>query len=103
MIILVDLDHTVSNSFWRDGMIGSVPWDSYHAASKDDKPFKNMVNLINSLSSIGYSIIGITGRTEKFRQLTLNWLIRYRVDIIELLMRPDDVFLKNAELKIKLV
>jgi hypothetical protein len=103
MIILVDIDHTIANSFWRDHMIGSATWDEYHAASRDDKPYRNMISLINSLSSMGNWIIALTGRTEKFRQLTLNWFIKHHIDIDELLMRPDDVFLKNAEMKVKLV
>jgi hypothetical protein len=103
MYILIDIDHTIANSFWRDSMIGADSWDNYHAASKDDKPFKNVVNIINSLSAMGYSFIAITGRTEKFRQLTLNWFLKYRIDIHELLMRPDDIFLKNAEMKVQLV
>jgi uncharacterized HAD superfamily protein len=101
--ILVDIDHTMANSFWRDHMIGKETWDEYHAASKDDIPFRKVVNLINSLSAMDYNIIAITGRTEKFRQLTLNWFLRYHIDVDELLMRPDDVFLRNAEMKVELI
>jgi hypothetical protein len=103
MIIILDIDHTIANSFWRDPMIGVESWDEYHAASKNDHPFKNVVNLINSLSSMGYTIIAFTGRNEKFRQLTLDWFIKYKIDIDELLMRPDDDFCKNQELKLKLL
>jgi hypothetical protein len=103
MIILTDLDHTVGNSFWRDSMIGNVHWDEYHAAAKDDKPFPKIVSLINTLSAMGNLVIGITGRNEKFRQLTINWLLKYHIDISEILMRPDDVFLKNAEMKVQLI
>jgi hypothetical protein len=102
MIILCDLDHTVSDAFWRDTMIGSVPWDEYHDNLKFDKPFQNMVYLINSLSSVGYIVIGITGRTEKHRQITIDWLIKFKIDIDTILMRPDDCFIKNWEMKIKL-
>jgi hypothetical protein len=103
MILLTDIDHTIANSFWRDSMIGTNSWDEYHAASKDDKPFKNVVNLINSLSNVGYEIIGITGRTEKFRKITTEWLIKYRVDVDSILMRPDNCFIKNADMKIQMV
>jgi hypothetical protein len=103
MYILLDIDHTVANSFHRDSMIGAVPWDDYHASSKDDKPFPKVVNLINSLSSMGYTIIGVTGRNEKFRHLTLDWFLKYHIDLDELLMRPDDNFSKNGEMKVKLV
>ena len=103
MFILLDIDHTISNSFWRDPMIGAENWDKYHEASKYDKPFKKVVNFINSLASMGYSIIAVTGRNEKFRHLTLDWFLRYHIDVDELLMRPDDNFIKNAELKLSLI
>jgi phosphoglycolate phosphatase-like HAD superfamily hydrolase len=103
MIILTDIDHTVANAFWRDSMIGVNPWDEYHEQSKYDKPFKRMVSLLNSLSNSGYTIIGVTGRNEKFRQLTTNWFLKYKIDIHELLMRPDDNFMKNAVLKLMLI
>jgi hypothetical protein len=103
MYILLDIDHTIANSFHRDSMIGAVPWDDYHAAAKDDKPFLKVVNLINSLSSVGYIIIGVTGRNEKFRRLTLDWFLKNHIDIDELLMRPDDNFIKNGEMKKTLI
>jgi hypothetical protein len=103
MFIFIDIDHTLANSFWRDSMVGTVPWDDYHYASKFDKPFKEMINLINILSMNGYTIIGLTGRTEKHRQLTLDWLLKNDVILDGLLMRPDDLFLKNADMKVQLV
>jgi hypothetical protein len=103
MFILIDIDHTISNAFWRDSIIGAVPWDEYHKESDHDKPFWNVVQLINSLWYAGHTMIAITGRNEKFRQLTNLWFIEYDVNIDEILMRPDDVFLKNAEMKVKLI
>jgi hypothetical protein len=84
-------------------MIGVDSWDAYHEASKDDKPFKNIARLINSLASMSYVIIGITGRNEKFRQLTTKWLLEHRIDVDELLMRPDGNFEKNGIVKMALV
>jgi phosphoglycolate phosphatase-like HAD superfamily hydrolase len=103
MYILVDLDHTVSNAFWRDSMIGTVSWDEYHEQSKNDKPFKKVVRLINSLAAMDYYIIAVTGRTEKHRAITIDWLLKNQVHIDEVLMRPDNIFLKNADMKIKLI
>lgn len=103
MYVLLDIDHTVSNSFWRDPMIGNVPWDEYHAASKDDKPFRNVADFINALYAMGNTIVGVTGRTENFRSLTLNWFIKYGINIDEMLMRPEGDFTKNAELKMKMI
>jgi hypothetical protein len=103
MYVLLDLDHTIANSFWRDSMIGIEPWDVYHEASKDDKPFKKITRLVNSLAAMSYVVVGITGRNEKFRQLTTKWLLSNKIDVDELLMRPDNDFSKNGEMKIKLI
>jgi len=103
MYIIVDIDHTLANSFWRDHMIGNVPWDEYHEESKYDKPFQNVIDLIKALAMQGYHIVAVTGRTEKHRGITVNWLIKNNVHIHDLLMRPDDIFLKNSEMKINLI
>jgi hypothetical protein len=103
MIVVIDIDHTVADSFWRDSMIGTVPWDEYYENGKYDKPFKNVANLINSLSAMNYEIVGFTGRPEKFRTLTVSWLVRNRIDINTILMRPDEDYTKNSELKLRLI
>jgi hypothetical protein len=103
MIIVIDLDHTVSDAFWRDSMIGVESWDVYHENAKYDKPFKNVANLVNNLSAAGYQFVGFTMRNERFRALTVGWLVRNRIDIDTVLMRPDDDYTKTGELKIRLV
>lgn len=103
MFYLVDLDHTLSNAFWRDSMIGHVSWEEYHESAELDKPFPKMVQLINTLIKNGHYVIAITGRTEKHRGLTVDWLINNNLFLHDLLMRPDDVFTKNADMKVQLV
>jgi hypothetical protein len=101
--VLIDIDHTISDAFWRDSIIGAVPWDEYHEESQHDKPFWNVIDLINALWYAGYTTIAITGRNEKFRKLTNDWFLEYDVNIDELLMRPDDNFMKNGDLKKMLI
>jgi hypothetical protein len=97
------MDHTISNAYWRDNMIGNVPWNDYYAAGKYDKPFYNVLKLIDIFDGNGDKVIVITARPEKFRGMTLNWLMEYRVNIHDLLMRPDDNYSKSSEIKIKLI
>jgi hypothetical protein len=101
-IVLTDLDHTVSDSFWRDPMIGSSSWDDYHAASKDDKPLEDVCTLLRTLDAADWLIIGITARPGKWRKLTMEWLIRHSVPMHELLMRPDDNFRPAPAMKLEL-
>jgi len=101
--VLVDIDHTISNSFWRDSLIGGPGgWDEYHRNLIDDEPVIDVVGMINTLYWAQYTIVGITARPGKWRKLTLDWCVKHSVRLNELLMRPDDDFYPAAELKVRL-
>src|SRR4051812_48533865 len=96
-IVLVDIDHTISNAFPRDGMIGNTTWDEYHGAAPDDEPLHDMVKLVNALHDAGYYLVGLTARPAKWRNMTLCWLIKHGVVLDELLMRPDEAYHPSPE------
>ncbi len=98
--ILVDIDHTLASSFWRDDMIGD--WDAYHAVSGQDEPLQDVVTMVNALYGSGKTVIGMTARPEKWRQVTMEWLVKHFVSMDELLMRPDDDFRPAPEVKVAL-
>ena len=96
MIIITDLDGTLAHSHWRKSL--QPDWDAYFAASKEDKPNAPMVALINALGQT-CRIICITARPEKWRQLTMNWLLKHKIGIDELIMRPADDYRMSPLLK----
>jgi hypothetical protein len=103
-LILVDLDGTVTDARWRDGMMsGEGGWDAYHAASIDDRPIHDMVVILNMMRDTDmlgpFTYVGITGRNEKWRQLTNDWLLKHCVMLDALLMRADDDFRPAAVMK----
>lgn len=100
-IALVDIDHTVSNSFWRDAMIGG-DWDEYHRAAIFDKPLPDVIAMIAALHAAGWEIYGLTARPSKWRKMTLDWLLAHDVKIDEMLMREDDDYRPAPEMKIAL-
>jgi phosphoglycolate phosphatase-like HAD superfamily hydrolase len=100
-IALVDIDHTVSNSFWRDAMIGG-DWDAYHAAAIYDRPLHDTVAMIRALHDAGWSIYGLTARPSKWRKMTLDWLLAHDVKIDEMLMREDEDYRPAPAMKIAL-
>jgi hypothetical protein len=100
-VILVDIDHTLSAAHWRDAMIGG-PWDEYHAASVADPPAHDIAALVRALYNCGYTIIGITARPEKWRKLTMDWLLRHSIPLHSILMRPDAAYHPAPEIKVKL-
>lgn len=99
--ILLDIDHTVSDAFWRDDMIAMGDWNAYHAAATYDGPVVDIVDLLETLNNF-YRIIGLTARPEKWRKKTMEWLLKHNVHIDELLMRPDNDYRRAPELKVAL-
>jgi hypothetical protein len=97
-VILLDIDHTIADAFWRDPMIGGS-WDEYHAASVDDKPIADVVDMVVALDKAGFTIIGLTARPEKWRKLTMDWLISHQVPMDELWMRDPSDFSPSKIMK----
>lgn len=97
--ILTDIDGTLSNSRWRDGLIGAVSWDEYHEKSQYDEPYQNMIGLIRSLHEREYYIVGVSSRPEKFRKMTIEWLLKHQVPLDDLLLRPNNNHRPSPELK----
>lgn len=104
-VVLCDVDHTMSDSSWRDPMLEGAEkwngWDAYHAHAYLDNPIVEVIQLVNSLSR-KFHVIAITVRPDKWRQMTMEWMIRNGVMIEEILMRPDDDFHPSPELKMML-
>lgn len=100
-VILLDIDHTIRNSFWRDPMIGSSPWEEYHQAGAKDKPYPDMIGLIQTLASRGWNVYGLTAIEESQRQDLMKYLILHDVPLDDIIMRPTKDFTKSPELKVK--
>jgi hypothetical protein len=100
-IILVDLDHTISDAFHRDEMIGVAPWDEYHARLVEDDPAHDFVEFLNnSALHEMYGVIGLTSRPEKFRGITMKWLVQHGVKLDDIWMRQNHDYRAAHDLKI---
>lgn len=100
-VVLVDYDHTLLASWWRDDMIGG-DWDAYHRASIDDPVIEDMRDLVNALWEAAFKIYCITARPEKWRTLTTDTFIKHNIMVDKLIMRPNDCFQGAPELKARL-
>lgn len=98
--ILVDLDHTIADAYWRDVLIGK--WDDYYLASVDDEPFFWVRELLHGLSGI-YNLVCVTARPEKWRTLTMKWMLKHKIPMDELLMRPDNDHRPGVLVKLSLI
>jgi hypothetical protein len=89
-IAFFDIDHSVADAAWRDHLLGD--WDTYHEKSIEDESISAMVALIDALYCDQWTTIGLTGRPERWRQLTEAWLLKRCVMLDELIMRPNEVY-----------
>lgn len=109
--IVVDIDGTMTmpGSDRLKYIQGPVKdWETYYSKCGEDKPNEKVVNLIktllfsNSVIKPQYNIVYCTGRREKERQLTLDWLEHYTgqaSDNIKLFMRDNGDYRKDHIIK----
>jgi len=73
---IFDLDGTVCDLTDRLHHIQQKPkdWDSFFAAAIDDRPHTHIVALLNELIDCGNQIVFVSGRPERTRTATLDWL-----------------------------
>jgi FMN phosphatase YigB (HAD superfamily) len=102
-LIICDLDGTLYDSTQRSQLAQNGQWDLFHEASSQDPPNDDVLKALYALDNGENEIIAITGRNEKFRPITLKWFDKYHVPIETLLMRPDNDFRSDKELKIGLL
>ena len=108
-VIAFDIDGTLADISHRLHFIegSKKDWDSFYANMADDKPIQGMVDICNALWAAGHPIVFITGRPEKYRELTVDWLskqfmplFKYLVDInVALHMRKDGDRRPDVEVK----
>ncbi len=102
MTVLVDIDHTLSDAYHRDWMIGIIGWDDYHIASIRDAPLEQGCTVLQHLQDRGDHLVAITSRPVRWRSLTVKWMVQHCVEVDEILMRHDDDFRQAPELKMDL-
>jgi len=106
LIVLVDIDHTLSDAAWRDHLVpmarATGDWSAYYAAMDEDDPIMFVVTLVRLLSQ-SYTVVGMTGRPETYRAKTLVWLRRNNVELFDVLMRPDGDRSSSPKLKVTMI
>jgi len=99
--IIVDIDGTISEVGDRLECLKRTPknWDEFYNRCGEDKPIKEMIELVNRMGS-EYNIVFCTGRRESSREETVKWLNKYLLfNDYRLLMRPDNDFRPDTVVK----
>lgn len=103
--IIVDIDGTLANCDHRLHHIKgeTKDWDAFHREVYKDKPIWPAIHLVYALHRAGWFIILMTGRKERCRSATANWLSRNRVPYDMLLMREENDHRQDVEVKRELL
>lgn len=90
--VICDLDGTLCDTRHRDHYARSRQWDHFHECLDLDLSHPAVLILVTLLLDRGMPIVYLTGRPERYRQRTVQWLSNYHVwrTSTHLLMRPDD-------------
>jgi len=92
--VIFDIDGTLANCNHRrhfvDGTDGKKDFDAFYDAMALDTINEKIRGMCNIYFMNDWHIIICTGRPEKYRDVTEQWLKSYGVFYKELMMRPDD-------------
>ena len=90
--VLFDIDGTLADIEHRRVHLDQPKpdWPTFNAAMGDDTPNHPVVSLYKTLWQSGdYNLILVTGRNERFRKVTEQWLAWNEIPFGRLLMRAD--------------
>lgn len=90
-IVIFDIDGTVANCAHRQHYIAQSPkkWKEYFAEIFHDEPMDAQIRLAHAFKDCGYEIMYLTGRPERFRDITVAWMHQYDLPEGKLLMRQE--------------
>ena len=90
--VLFDIDGTLADIEHRRSFLeqDEPDWKAFNAAMGDDTPNAPVVSLYKTLWEAGaYTLILVTGRNERSRKLTEQWLAWNEIPFDRMLMRAD--------------
>lgn len=89
---IFDLDGTLCDIRHRLHHVrdGARDWDAFFAGIPNDEPFEAIRELLLTLDNADVPIVLCSGRPEKCRESTCQWLIQHGVPYRALYMRPDN-------------
>jgi uncharacterized HAD superfamily protein len=98
--IIVDIDGTISNYTHRKHYLASMEqerhndqrpqYDDFNRAALHDEPIKEVLSIVQWAHAAGDTkIILMTGRSNRYRDITTQWLAAHRVRYDRLFMREQ--------------
>ena len=100
MLLVFDLDNTLSDAEHRSHLAREQKWDEFHSLCDQDKPRSHVVALLKDMAAQGNEIVVLTGRTSDHAGKTIAWLTRQGIDVDAIYMRPVGDYRHDSEFKV---
>jgi len=101
-VVIFDIDGTLADNSHRQYFVseGRKEWEKFFSLMGDDVPVLPVIELCQVLLASGnYEMLIFSGRPERYRKLTEQWLIWNNVPDLPLRMRKDGDVRPDAEVK----
>lgn len=102
-VYVFDIDGVLANHNHRKHYIDETPkdWEAYYGGMLDDGRVNFTCDLVTEFKAEGHFVVLATGRPEKYRDDTCEWMKKVGIydDVDLMLMRPDGDFRPNPEVK----
>lgn len=96
--IIFDIDGTLADPKDRLHFLEKKDWNSFYDACLDDVPIHHVIYLLQELKK-NHHIIILTGRPERIKDKTLQWLKANNISFDEIYFRKDGDYRPDYEIK----
>lgn len=102
MVAVVDIDGVVADVRHRLHHVTGRPkdWRAFFAAAADDGLLDEGEHTVRSLAAV-YDVVYLSGRPERLRRVTEDWLARHGLPSGELRLRPHADFRPSSDFKVE--
>ena len=96
--IIFDIDGTLADPKDRLHFLEKKDWNSFYDACLDDAPIHHVIYLLQELKK-NHRIIILTGRPERIKDKTLQWLKANNISFDEIYFRKNGDYRPDYEIK----
>lgn len=99
--IIVDLDGTLCNNKQREHFMTGSPkdWDGFYAGIPDDTVHEWCETIVYNFMKNGFKVLFVSGRPDKYKEMTVQWLRSHAIPYDLLLMRKTGDFREDFVIK----
>lgn len=96
---IFDIDGTLFDDSHRKHLADAKKWDEYFSAGANDPPNVAVIKELTAQIKAGRAIVLMTGCPERHKKMTVAKLLSAGISFDVLLMRPENNYAKNHDLK----